>query len=208
MLTLQEIEKCFMRSSGDYVFARWGRPIVPVVFGTLDETLISMKTAVESVCSASGHTMQELDPDIGSNLMFFFFRDWRELRAVPDLDQMIPNLEILIERLQTANANQYRIFRFDETGAIKACFVFLRMDEALNKLSAESLTMAQVVKVMLLWSDMAFEDRSPLVVLENGATVIRPEVSAILKAAYDPTMPPKANDSSHALRIAARVTLN
>ena len=101
-----------------------------------------------------------------------------------------------------------RIFRFDETGAIKACFVFLRMDEALNKLSAESLTMAQVVKVMLLWSDMAFEDRSPLVILENGATVIRPEVSAILKAAYDPTMPLKANDSSHALRIAARVTLN
>jgi hypothetical protein len=208
VLTLQEVEKFFMRSSGDYVFARWGRPIAPVVFGTLDENLVTMKTAVEAVCLASGHTIHDLDPDIGSNLMFFFFADWIELRDVPDLDQIIPNLEILLERLQTAKANQYRIFRFDETGAIKACFVFLKMDDALNKLSAESLAMAQVVKAMLLWSDMAFQDGSPLVVLENGATVISPEVSAILKAAYDPTMPPKANDSSHALRIAARVTLN
>ena len=72
MLPVQEIEKFFIRSSGDYVFARWGRPIAPVVFGTLDETLITMKTAVEAVCLASGHNIQELDPDIGSNLMFFF----------------------------------------------------------------------------------------------------------------------------------------
>lgn len=208
MLTVQEIEKFFIGSSGDYVFARWGRPIAPVVFGTLDETLIIMKTAVEAVCSASGHTIQELDPDIGSNLMFFFFRDWSELRGVPDLDQMIPNLEILLVRLETAKANQYRTFRFDENGAIKACFVFLRMDEALNKLSAESLALAQVVKAMLLWSDIAFKDGSPLVMLENGATVMCPEITAILKAAYDPTMPPKANDPSHSLRMAARVTLN
>ncbi|MDS9949246.1 MAG: hypothetical protein RI860_05915, partial [Planktomarina sp.] len=136
-----------------YVFARWGRPIAPVVFGTLDETLITMKTAVEAVCLASGHNIQELDPDIGSNLMFFFVRDWSELRGVPDLDQMIPDLEILLERLETTKANQYRIFRFDEAGAIKACFVFLQMDEALNKLSAESLALTQVVKAMLLWSD-------------------------------------------------------
>jgi len=50
VLTVQEIEKFFIGSSGDYVFARWGRPIAPVVFGTLDETLIIMKTAVEAVC--------------------------------------------------------------------------------------------------------------------------------------------------------------
>ena len=208
MLLVQEIEKFFIRSSGDYVFARWGRPIAPVVFGTLDETLITMKTAVEEVCLASGHNIQELDPDIGSNLMFFFVRDWSELRGVPDLDQMIPDLEILLERLETTKANQYRIFRFDEAGAIKACFVFLQMDEALNKLSAESLALTQVVKAMLLWSDIAFEEESPLVMFENGSTAMRPEITAILKAAYDPTRPPKANDPSHSLRMAARVTLN
>ena len=127
MLTVQEIEKFFIGSSGDYVFARWGRPIAPVVFGTLDETLIIMKTAVEAVCSASGHTIQELDPDIGSNLMFFFFREWDELRAVPELDQLIPKLGNVVDRLQVVAANQYRAFRFDDVGAIQACFVFLRV---------------------------------------------------------------------------------
>ena len=39
MLTLQEIEELFVRSDGDYVFARWGRPIAPVAFGVLDEII-------------------------------------------------------------------------------------------------------------------------------------------------------------------------
>lgn len=205
MLTVQEIEKFFMRPSGDYVFARWGRPIAAVVFGVLDESLSIIKSAVEAVCLASGHTTSELDPDIGSNLMVFFFKDWSELLEVPDLEHIIPNLEILLEKLETAEANQYRIFRFDETGGIKACFVFLRMDNALKKLNAENLALIQVVKAMLVWSDLAFQNASPLALRENGETVLRPEIAALLKAAYDPTMPPKSNDPSHALRMAARI---
>ena len=207
MLTVQEIEKFFMRPSGDYVFARWGRPIAAVVFGVLDESLSIIKSAVEAVCLASGHTTSELDPDIGSNLMVFFFKDWSELLEVSDLEHIIPNLEILLEKLETAEANQYRIFRFDETGGIKACFVFLRVDEALEQLSADSLALAQVVQAMLLWSPTAFRNKSPLAVLENGTTVLRPEIAAVLRAAYDPTMPARANDPSHALRMEARIRL-
>ena len=159
------------------------------------------------MCLASGHKTSELDPDIGSNLMVFFFKDWSELLEVPDLEHIIPNLEVLLEKLETAEANQYRIFRFDETGGIKACFVFLRMDNALKKLNAENLALIQVVKAMLVWSDLAFQNASPLAVCENGETVLRPEIAALLKAAYDPTMPHKSNDPSHALRIAARITV-
>jgi hypothetical protein len=204
---VQEIENFFMRPSGDYVFARWGRPIAAVVFGVLDESLSIIKSAVEAVCLASGHTTSELDPDIGSNLMVFFFKDWSELLEVPDLEHIIPNLEVLLEKLETAEANQYRIFRFDETGGIKACFVFLRMDDALKKLNAENLALIQVVKAMLVWSDLAFQNASPLAVRENGETFLRPEIAALLKAAYDPTMPLKSNDPSHALRMASRITV-
>jgi len=207
VLTVQEIENFFMRPNGDYVFARWGRPIAAVVFGVLDESLSIIKSAVEAVCLASGHKTSELDPDIGSNLMVFFFKDWSELLEVPDLEHIIPNLEVLLEKLETAEANQYRIFRFDETGGIKACFVFLRMDNALKKLNAENLALIQVVKAMLVWSDLAFQNASPLVVRENGETVLRPEIAALLKAAYDPTMPLKSNSPSHALRMAARITV-
>ena len=207
LFTVTEIEELFTRTDGNYVFSRWGRPISPVVFGVLDETLGLVKTAIKVVCSTCGHPTSELDPELGSNLMVFFFSEWDELRAVPELDQLIPKLGNVVDRLQVLAANQYRAFRFDDVGAIQACFVFLRVDEALEQLSADSLALAQVVQAMLLWSPTAFRNKSPLAVLENGTTVLRPEIAAVLRAAYDPTMPARANDPSHALRMEARIRL-
>ena len=79
------------------------------------------------------------------------------------------------------------------------------MDEDLQKLNAESFALLQVVKIMLLWSDLVFQNQSPLVVLDTGVITVRPEIMAVLKAAYDPIMPPQSNDSSHAMRIEARI---
>ncbi|WP_299598307.1 hypothetical protein [uncultured Tateyamaria sp.] len=200
-----DIEALFRRESGDYAFARWGRPIAPVVFGVQDETLGTIKGAVEAVCQLAGHETAETDPELGSNFMWFFFSDWAELPEVPGLDRLVPDLEPLVARLQRADANQYRIFRFDEAGAIKACFVFLRMDQNLSKVPAETLALSQVVQSMLLWSDLAFRDRSPLAVA-GEATVLRPDIATLIRAAYDPVMPVAANDASHALRLSARVT--
>ena len=180
MLTATEIEHMFTRTDGSYVFARWGRPISPVVFGVMDESLSVVKSAIEAVCLACGHVTVELDPELGSNMMMFFFSNWDELGAVPDLDQLIPNLAQVVDRLQVAQANQYRAFRFDDAGAIQACFVFLRVDEALEQLEADSLALSQAVQVMLLWSQDAFRETSPLAVLESGVTVLRPEIAAVL----------------------------
>ncbi|MCB4379601.1 hypothetical protein FZX02_03825, partial [Synechococcus sp. MU1644] len=113
-----DIEALFRRESGDYAFARWGRPIAPVVFGVQDETLGTIKGAVEAVCQLAGHETAETDPELGSNFMWFFFSDWAELPEVPGLDRLVPDLEPLVVRLQRADANQYRIFRFDKAGAI------------------------------------------------------------------------------------------
>lgn len=203
-MTADDIEALFRRDSGDYAFARWGRPIAPVVFGVKDETLGTIKGAVEAVCQLAGHDMAETDPELGSNFMWFFFSEWAELTEVPGLDRLVPDLGPLVDRLQKADANQYRIFRFDEEGAIKACFVFLRMDQHLSKVPAETLALSQVVQSMLLWSDLAFRDRSPLAVA-GEATVLRPDIAGLIRAAYDPVMPVAANDASHALRLSARV---
>lgn len=205
-MTPDEITALFTRSDGAYLFARWGRPIAPIVFGVEDQTLSVIKGAFEAVCALAGHKMAETDPELGANTMVFFCRDWDELRHVPDLDRLIEGLGPLVERLETACANQYRVFRFDPDGAIKACFIFLRMDEELSKVPAETLALSQVVQSMLLWSDMAFTDRSPLGQLENGHTVLRPDIGALLRAAYDPVMPSAAQDPSHALRLSARTT--
>ncbi len=205
LISPEDVEALFTRADGTYLFARWGRPIVPVVFGTDDRTLEIVKGAVEAVVLMAGHAMAETDPELGVNLMFFFFRDWDELTEVPDLDRLLPDLGPLVERLKAADANQYRIFRFDEAGAIKASFVFLRMDEELSQVPADTLALAQVVQTIVLWSDTAFVGRSPLAQAPEGKVILRPDIGAVIRAGYDPVMPVVAQDASHALRLAARI---
>ena len=204
-MTPQDIEALFTRSDGKYGFARWGRPIAPIVFGVQDETLSIVKGALEAVVTLAGHHMAETDPELGSNLMMFFFRDWDELLDVPDLDKLIPELGPLVVKLKAAEANQYRLFRFDQNGAIKAAFVFLCMDTAMSKLPAETLALQQVAQTVLLWSDTAFRSQSPLAVTEGGATILRPDIADVIRAAYDPVLPVAAQDASHALRMFARL---
>ncbi|WP_299028688.1 hypothetical protein [uncultured Sulfitobacter sp.] len=200
----QEIEALFTRTDGQFVFARWGRPIAPVVFGVEEASLQVVKGALEAVTALAGHKMAETDMELGSNLMVFFFSEWAELLEVPGMDRLVPDLGPLVDRLQGVDANQYRFFRFDEAGAIKACFVFLRMDQHLAAVPAQTLALSQIVQSYLLWSDEAFKDRSPLAVAGEN-TILRPDVAGLIRAAYDPVLPPAATDASHALRLYARM---
>jgi hypothetical protein len=199
-----KIEALFTRSDGAYLFARWGRPIVPVVFGVDDASLPVIKGAFEAVVTLAGHKMAETDPELGANLMVFFVRGWDELLAVPDLDRLVPELTGLVARLEAAGANQYRIFRFEASGAIKACFVFLRMDAALAAMEAETLALAQAVQTIVLWSDRAFDGASPLARV-GDRVILRPEIGAVIRAGYDPVLPAMARDPAHALRLSARL---
>lgn len=203
-MEVEAVAALFTRGEGEFLFARWGRPIVPVVFGVADATLPVVKGALEAVVALAGHRMAETDPEIGANLMIFFCRDWGELREVPDLDRLIPDLAALVGRLMAADANQYRIFRFDAAGAIRAAFVFLRMDADLAAVPAETLALSQAVQTILLWSDRAFQEASPLGRV-GDSVILRPEIAALIRAAYDPVLPSATREPSHALRLAARI---
>lgn len=208
-MTPEAVEALFTRNDGSYAFARWGRPIAPIVFGVQDQTLSTVKGAIEAVATLAGAQMAETDPELGSNLMFFFFREWDELLGVPDLDRLIPDLKALVGRLSAADAAQYRAFRFDDAGAIQAAFVFVRMSGEMAKQSADAVALAQAVQVILMWGDRAFAETSPLAILpDSGATVLRPEIAAVIAAAYDRMMPAFADDASHALRLFARLRLD
>lgn len=205
-MTPDEIEALFTRSDGSYYFARWARPIVPVVFGVDDATLSVMKGAIEAVVTLAGHQMAETDPELGSNLMFFFARNWDELLALDGLEKMVPGIGETVERLKAQGANQYRFFRFEESGEIKAAFVFLCMDEALSRMAAEDVALAQAVQVMLLWGEGAFGETSPLARAPGGEVILRPEIAGVVAAGYDAVMPGMAEDgTAHALRMFARM---
>ncbi len=203
-VTEDEIAALFTRGSGDYLFARWARPIVPVVFGVSDATLAVVKGAIEAVVTLAGHRMAETDPEQGANLMIFFLRDWSELLEVPDLGRLVEGLELVSARLRKEGATQYRQFRFEQDGAIRACIAFVRVDAATADLPAETVALGLAAQVILLWSDHAFRDRSPLGRIDGGE-ILRPEIAGVIRAAYDPAMPEVAREASHALRLAARI---
>lgn len=204
-MTPEEIEVLFTRD-GAYGFARWARPIAPVIFGVDDATLGVVKGALEAVATLAGREIAETDPELGSNLMIFFLRDWDELLAVPDLGRMIPDLAPTVARLKDADANRYRTFRYDETGAIKAAFVFLAMRGGLETLPAETVALSEAVESVLGWGDAAFAQASPLALHpETGAAILRPEIARLIEVAYDPVLPDVADDPSHALRLFARM---
>ena len=204
-MELTDLERFFTAPDGKYHFARWGRPIAPVVFGVADATLGVIKGAIEAVVNLAGHEMADTDPELGANLLMFFIREWGELLEAPQINDLLPDRDELVERLQSAEANQYRTFRIDENGAIKAAFIFIRMDNAMSELPAEDLALVQAAQVALLWADGAFERVAPLV-KAGDAVILNPEIADLIRAAYDPVMPSSANDASHALRLAARLS--
>ena len=71
-MKLQDIERLFTQTDGTYRFARWGRPIVPVVFGVDDATLGVIKGAIEALVFMAEHKMSDTDPELGANLLMFF----------------------------------------------------------------------------------------------------------------------------------------
>ena len=181
-----------------------GRPIVPVIFGVEDSTLETLKGAVEAVVALAGHKMAETDAELGANLMVFFCRDWAELPEVPNLDRLVPDLAALAGRLTAAGATQYRTFRYDEDGGIKVCVTFIRVADAVAEMPAETLALSIAAQMILAWGDRAFAKTSPLA-LAKGVAVLRPEVGAVIRAAYDPILPVAADDTSFALRLFARL---
>lgn len=201
----EDVEKYFTRNDGSFSFSRWGRSVAPVAFGLEDKSISILKGAIEAVLSLTSQQISETDPELGSNLMFFFLSDWLELQEVPHLDKLIPNMSTLLGKLLEVEANQYRIFRFDRVGAIRACFVFIKMDKHLKKVPAETLMLSQVVQSILLWSDNVFTHNSPLLVTDDNHTLLKPTISNLIKVAYDPTLPNASNDSSLAMRMSARV---
>ncbi len=205
-MTPAQVQALFEDGGGNFRFARWSRPIVPVVFGVEEATLAVVKGAIEAVAGLAGHQLAETDPEMGANLMIFFLRDWDEVTSVPDLEHLVPELPGKLHQLKSDGANQYRLFRFEEDGSVRAAFLFLRMDGILSEMAAVDLALGQAVRLILVWGQMAFAKVSPLATL-NGQSVLRPEIAALVKAAYQPELPAGSEDKAMALRLFARLNI-
>ena len=205
-LSAEQIQEMFT-NEGRYIFARWSRPVAPVVFGTDDASLAVFKDAFATVASLGNMHLAETDPELGANFLVFFCTDWSEIKQVPDLDRLLANLDGLVTELDRTGANQYRSFAFDPEGAIKLCVLLLKYDDDMAQVSAQALATSQMAQAMLLWSPSAFLEKSPIGIIEsNNMAIVRPSIAALIRAAYDKTMPDTAGDPSHAIRLSARIS--
>jgi len=203
---VNELAEYFKHKDCDFRIARWQRPIAPVVFGGDEATLSVFKGAIEALCQLAGHPIAETDPEQGSNLLVFLFRDWSEVMAVPDIDKLVPGMGNKAVQFAQRNTTQYRHFRFEENGAIRAAFIFIRVDAVISEMPADELALAQATQIITLWGHLAFARQSPLARLpDDKGAVLRPEIGNIIRAIYDPAMPVASEDPVQLLRLSARI---
>ena len=183
------IEGLFTRPDGSFLCARWGRPVAPVIFGLADDSLDIFRGAIRAGYAHARHPVTDTDPETGANLMLFFLRDWSELAAVPDLDRLT-GLPDLPARLSGQAADQYRLFRFDEAGGIRACMMFLNMGGGLSEAHP-----AILAERLMMQSALTFA----------GDVQPTPALAGLIRAAYDPVLPVTTDQPAHALRLAARM---
>lgn len=188
-LSADAIASLFTGGDGQFLCARWGRPMAPVVFGLADETLAIFRAALQAAVSHARHALTEADPESGANWLCFAVRSWEELAGLPDLDRMT-GLADLPARLAGQRAASYRLLRFDGAGAIRACFTFLNLGGVLGEAHPGMLAEAVAMGSLLTWARDVVPD---------------PALASLVRAAYDPVLPAVSRDPSHALRLAARL---
>lgn len=186
-MTADEIAALFTQGD-DFLCARWGRPVAPVVFGLDDASLAVFRDALKAVIAHARHPLADTDPETGANLMIFAVADWDDLGGLTDLDRLT-GIADLPCRLSAQDADRYRLLRFDADGSIRACMAFLRLGGALGQAHPAALAEDVGVNAMLSFA---------------RHVTPTPDLASLIRAAYDPALPPAARDPSHALRLAAR----
>lgn len=196
-------------STGDdedrFRFARWTKPLSVAVFGLSSESEAAMLSGFQEAAEVAGCGVAAEDPELGANVLIFACEGWSDLHAVPNLSRLAPNLEQLTRMLAAAGANQYRMFTFAPDGGIRLCVVFLKFDEALTQISGAALALGQAIQCLLLWSDDAFADESPVALRRGGKPVVRSRFVRLLKAAYHDESPAYSEDPALAEALTKRM---
>lgn len=197
----EAIARLFTGPDGRFRFARWAVPVVPMVYGVAAESLPVLKGGYRLVAGFCHLPMQEPAPAVEPNNLAIYVCDWGELRGVPDLAQVFPDIEPLSRRLEAAEAGQYRAFRFAAGGGIDHCLTLVRLERAGGE-PADLAALRHAMGSSLTWAEGALDGG----ITEPGpqGPQIRADLLRLLRAAYDPVLPDTAADASFALRLAAR----
>lgn len=203
----ERIQRLF---GGDqFKFARWGGPISPVVVGLDDKGCKLFEEAIGAVAELAGAKIEEIDPEMGANFMVYVMSDWAHATRAPNLPNFLPDLPALIQRLTEANANRYRVFAFDDAGAIRAAITLLRYDEQMQAAPVDYIALTEAALGMLVYDEAGVAADRPVVMArfedDDARAIMSPWHAMLLRAAYDPAIPAGSKDPALAMRLAARI---
>lgn len=193
-----------------FKFARWGGAICPIVVGLDEKGARLFEEAISAVADLAGAKMEEIDPEMGANMFIYVLSDWSNAALAPNLGNFIPDLPALVERLTEANANRYRVFAFDDQGAIRASITMLRYDEQMQEAPVDYIALTEAMLAMLVFDERGVSEDRPVVMAkfeddDEARAILNPWHGRLLKAAYDPTIPAGSKDPALAMRLAARI---
>jgi hypothetical protein len=204
------IKKLFGGDS--FKFARWGMPISPVVIGLDQKGAQLFEEAIGAVADLAGVEMEDLDPEMGANMMIYIMSDWAHASRAPNLPKFLPDLPALVERLTAMNANRYRVFAFDDQGAIRASITLLRYDEQMRAAPVDYIALSEAALAMLVYDEAGTADDRPVVMAkfdddDDARAIIDPWHAMLIRAAYDSALPAGSKDPVLAMRLAARIEI-
>ncbi|MEX2518471.1 MAG: hypothetical protein WD969_03965 [Paracoccaceae bacterium] len=193
-----------------FKFARWGCAIAPAVIGLDEPGGRLFGEAIKLVANVAGVQMEDIDQEMGANFLIYVMQDWAHASRAPNLPGFLPDLPALIERLQAASANRYRVFAFDDQGAIRAAITLLRYDDQMRAAPVDYIAMTEAALGMLVYDEAGVAADRPVVMTrldEDGEAraALSPWHARLLRAAYDPAIPAGSKDPALALRLAARL---
>lgn len=206
--TAERIQRLF--GGANFKFARWGCAISPVVVGLDDKGTQLFEEAISAIAEVADLKVEELDPEMGANMMIYIMGDWSHADKTPNLPNFLPDLPALVERLNKANANRYRVFAFDDQGAVRASITLLRYDEQMQEAPVDYIALTEAVLATLVFDERGVSEDRPIVMAkfedeDVARAVLSPWHARLLKAAYDPTIPAASGETALAMRLAARV---
>ncbi|MCI4662562.1 MAG: hypothetical protein MRY63_12175 [Neomegalonema sp.] len=195
-----KIAALFTREDG-FLFAKWTRPMVLRVLGTDATGEKQIRSAFASTASAADLGIADEDPELGANMLVAFCDDWRELVGLHGLDALLPEGDRLIARLIAADVNEYTLFNFDADGGIRCAVILLRYQSEWRRMAPETLALTLAARALLLWSEEAFAQSSPVIRRRNGPK-IENWFANLLSAAYDASVPTRSTDPALAQVLA------
>lgn len=206
------VERIKTLFGGDnFKFARWAGPIAPAVIGLDERGAKLFGEAVRALAEAAGHPMAAEEPQSGEGFHIYVMKSWADAARMPGLPDFLPELPALISRLTQAQANCYRVFAFDDQGAIRSAITMLCYDERMQAAPVDYIALTEAALGMMVYDEAGVSEDRPVAMADFGdgdqRAVLQPWHAQLLRAAYDPSIPAGSKDPALALRLAARISV-